>query len=125
MPYTIDWFADHTLVVLNGEVSYEQLRELGPAHFGDSRFDDIKYTILDFTRADLSQVTLDKPTVLAAIDSTATVYNPRLKLAFAIRDEFQQALCEKYIEDSLGFDSSWTHRIFFSMDEARQWCEKC
>jgi hypothetical protein len=124
MPHTIDWFSDHTEVVFSGQVTYQELRDTGASHYSDSRFDDIKFVILDFTSADLTQITPDKTTVLASIDSTAVAYNSSLKLAFVISDEYQRSLCEKYIKDSIGFRSSWAHRIFFDIEEARQWCDR-
>lgn len=123
MPYVIDWCGDHSIVVFDGMVTYQELREIGPAHYGDARFDTEKYIIVDFSRANLSQITLENVTVLASIDSTAVVYNDKLKLAFVVNDTFQQGLCEKYGDDSRGFSSSWKHGIFLSAEEARRWCE--
>jgi hypothetical protein len=123
MPYKIDWIGKYAVVVFNGIVTYQELRETGDAHYGDSRFDGIEYLIVDFSGADLSQIMLHEPTILASLDSVAVTYKPELKMAFVVRDEYQQQLCVKYIEDSLGFESSWSHQIVFSFDEARKWCE--
>jgi hypothetical protein len=109
--------------VYRDKVTYLELREVGAAHYGDSRFDSVQYIISDFTGADLSQITLKDPTIIASLDSVAVSYKPELRMAFVVRDEYQQMLCEKYIEDSLGFESSWSHQIVFSFDEARKWCE--
>lgn len=123
MPYKIEWRDDYVLVLFSGTVTYQELREVGEAHYGDSRFDAIKYFIGDFTDADLSQISMDKPTIIAALDSVAVSYNAQLKMAFVVRDQHQQSLCEKYIEDSIGFQSSWSHQIFFSVEDAQTWCE--
>lgn len=123
MPYTIDWFDDHTVVVFNGQATYAHLRQAGECHYGDRRFDDLKYVIMDFTRADLAQMTLDRATILASIDSATVTYKPKLKLALVIVDEHQRTLSEQYIQDSIAFHSSWNHRIFSSVEDARAWCE--
>ena len=123
MPYTIDWAGDHTMLEFSGKVTYQELRDVGAAHYGDSRFDEIRYIILDFTGADLSQISLDKPTILASLDSAAVTYKTELKMAFVVHDEYQRRLCEKYIEDSIGFGSSWLHQVVSSVEDARKWCE--
>jgi hypothetical protein len=123
MPYKIEWIGKYTVVVFSGIVTYQELRETGDAHYGDSRLDSIKYIISDFTGADLSQISLHEPTIIASLDSVAVMYKPELRMAFVVRDDHQQMLCEKYIESSIGFQSSWSHQIVFSFDEARKWCE--
>ena len=123
MSYKIEWRGEYTVVLFGGKVTYQELREVGAAHYGDSRFDEIRYLIVDFIGADLSQITTNQPTILAALDSVAVSYNAELKMAFVVQDEYQQRLCEKYIEDSIGFQSSWSHQIFFSMEDAQTWCE--
>lgn len=115
MPYTINWSDDHTIVVFTGLVTFQELREIGATHYGDSRFDDLRYVIVDFSQADLAQITLDEPIILASLDSVAVAYNARLKLALVIADEYQRSLCEKYIKDSIDFHSSWSHRIFSTL----------
>lgn len=124
MSYKIHWLGDNSVVVVEGQVTYQQLREIGPAHFGSEKFSDLRYGIIDFTRADLGQVTMDKSKVLASIDSIAVTYKTKLKLAFVVADEYQRTLCERYIEDSAGFRSTWTQGIFPSIEEARTWCEQ-
>jgi hypothetical protein len=99
------------------------LRSIGEAHYGDERFDGINYVLVDFRRANLAEITSDKPTVLASIDSTAVVYNSNIKIAFVIENEYQRQLCEKYISDSSRFQSPWCHGIFSDETNARAWCE--
>lgn len=123
MPLNINWFDDHTEVTLNGHVSFKELKAIGAVHYGDGRFDGIKYVVVDFRCANLTEITPDKPKILASIDSTAVVYNSNLKIAFIIENEYQRQLCEKYVADSVGFQSSWSHGIFSNMTSAKAWCE--
>ena len=123
LPYTLNWSDDHTVILFSGQATYQELREIGPTHYGDSRFDDIRYVIVDFTHADLAHITWDKPTILASIDSTAVRYNLKLRLAFVVANENQRMLCEQYIEDSSRFCSSWSHQIFYNTEDAYKWCE--
>ena len=123
MPLNIKWFDDHTEIVCTGHVSFDELRAIGAAHYGDGRFDRINYVLVDFRHANLAEITLDKPTVLASIDSTAVVYNPNIKIAFVIENEYQRQLCEKYIFQSTRFQSPWCHRIFSDRASAKAWCE--
>lgn len=122
MPYRIEWNNERSLISFSGKVSFQEMREVGEAHYGDERLDTLKYLIADFSNADLSQVFLDQVSTLASLDSISVSHNPNIKMAFVIADEPQRQICESYIEYSKTFQSSWSYEIFTNFEEAQTWC---
>ena len=122
MPYRMDWNGDHVLIAFSGEITFEQMREAGDAHYGDERLEGIKYLIGDFTRADLSRLTKEHVRIVSAVDNVAVSYLPSLRMAFVVSDDHQKELCASYISASKGFGSPWSHGIFDNVEEARRWC---
>ena len=122
MPYRIEWSNENSVVSFSGNVSFQELREVGNAHYGDERFDAIKFIIIDFSDADLSQISTSHTNIVASVDSVSMEYKPELKMALVVKNDRQRELCESYIASSIGFQSSWSHAIFTNPEEAGKWC---
>ena len=121
MPYKIEWNNTYALLSVSGNVTYEELREVGKDCYGDIRLDDIEYYIVDFREAELSQITTNQINMLAAVDSITVLYKPDFKMAFVIGNQQQRVLCESYIKSSKSFKSTWPFAIFNNFEDARNW----
>jgi len=123
MPKKVDWNSDSALITYSGQITLQDLRDVGREIYGDQRLDDIDYILVDLKAADLSQLTFDHTKIAASVDSVSSRYKPVLKLALIINGEGQRRACESYIEYSKSFQSTWSFAIFTNFEEAKKWCE--
>ena len=123
MPYRLEWNNKTALVIFDGIMSRQGLRDVGNAFYGDSRLDALECLIADFNNADLSQLTFDDINTIASIDSATVMYKPKLKMAFVTSDHSVREVLKKYIDTSETLSSTWNYSVFNKYEDARNWCE--
>ena len=123
MPYRLEWNNKTALIIFNGAMSRQGLRDAGNAFYGDSRLDALECLIVDFNNADLSQITFDDINTIASIDSVTVNYKPKLKMAFVVSENNIREVLKKYIDSSESLLSTWSYSVFNKYEDARNWCE--
>ncbi|MBS1132336.1 MAG: hypothetical protein H6R16_3338 [Proteobacteria bacterium] len=84
----------------------------------DSRFDHLRYVINDFLGCTGLTVSLPEIEEIAAIDYSAALINPNIRIAMVATLPEVVAAANAYANDPL---TTYTARVFTTMAEARTW----
>ncbi|WP_431159378.1 hypothetical protein [Winogradskyella poriferorum] len=119
MPYRFDWNKESALVTFHGEVTYADIESADEALFNDPRFDNLDFIVYDLLTIDDLDVTDHNLQVTSAINSSASQWNRKLKMAFVAKDGYVLEAVERFIE--LMQKSNWKIRVFGSLKDAFKW----
>ncbi len=102
-----------------GSLKIEDIMQANIAVMGDARSDDMRYIVADFLDLEQSAISIDDVIKISTFDKPATRQIHRLKIAFVVRGETQQALARLYEFQTP--TSAWQFELFDCLDDARQW----
>ena len=122
MPYNITWETEGLLIKWYGNATPEENIKSNGEIYGNDKFDSIKYQIADFLDANTSQFSDKETSVVAKLESKASIWNRNLKVAHVATDPdliYQIKLYEQMLKDT-----NWQFGIFSSVNDARKWVEE-
>ncbi len=122
MPHITTWEDEGIYWKYYGDVTNEEIDQAGSEMFGDARFDDIRYFISDTTESTAFSVKKEDAVYPATQGNVASMhYKKSLKGAMVATNEHARNFLKHYIEKSTEWGSSWDLKLFYTMDEAREW----
>ncbi len=120
MAIKVEWEGRHGLYrKYYGTLAIEDIMKANLEFIGDERSDDLRYVIADFLDVEKSSIGAADISKISIFDKPAERNIQRLKIAFVVRGETQQALARLYQHESA--DNSWECEVFDSVEEARKW----
>ncbi len=119
MPYKIVWEEKGVYIKSTGIVIANENLQLNGEIYGNKNFDTIEYQIANFLDADVSAFNDKEISVIARLESSASIWNKKLKVAHVTKDpEFIRLI--KVYENQLE-KSGWQFMIFDTVEKARKW----
>jgi len=122
MGFTVEWEGNNPLLILEGDIIFDDLYYLDGKIYGDSRFDLTQYICYNMLEVNSLNVTKNDIAAISALDKSASRWNAKIKLAIVVQDEHIRREALLYIDFMK--DSSWETKVFSALNEALDWCRK-
>lgn len=122
MDTKFEWIDNNLIATISGDINYDSLLTASETVYGDSRLDNMDYFIINFFNIYSFSLLEREINIIAALDKSASRWNPNLKLACVTTDTIINKTFLKYL-DSIK-EVSWRFEIFSNLDEAKKWCEE-
>ncbi|MEN8250438.1 MAG: hypothetical protein ABFS32_16000 [Bacteroidota bacterium] len=121
MPNQIIWENHGVLSQYYGEFNPELHGKVLNLIFSNPRTDTLKYIIADYS--DLNDISLTKKNIKFPFTVTvgASYYLRNIQVALVATDKNIRELCKKYIEVFSQSNTTWKVRLFYSLNDARDW----
>jgi hypothetical protein len=119
MPLKIHWVKDGVLWDYSGEISSEEILQSNKIVYSTPEFDHLRSEIAEFIGASRGDVTERDVRLVAAVDASAALSNPRIVVALVADDEDILSLFERYRDASL--KTTWRIEIFRTLKDAVTW----
>lgn len=119
MKYTNTWESLGVYRKYSGLLTGKIIREAVEKVEGDHRFDTIRYVINDYLNVTDIKISEAELLAIAAIDSVASIYNKRIKIAQVTTRQDIIDLISNY-DDELE-DNTYETKTFSKLIDARKW----
>ncbi|MCP5278733.1 MAG: hypothetical protein H6935_10290 [Thiobacillus sp.] len=122
MPYMLIWESPNTMRChFSGDVDAAGLNKATNDFYNDERSEHVTKVLWDFSAMKHFEVEKDHVTEIAFTDYVASGYLKPMKAAFITTDPQFSELAKHYIAEMEQLESSWTNRLFTSIEDARIW----
>lgn len=122
MSYELEWFESDVIVSFTGDTDFDEIIEASNFIIGSPKFDNMAYAIYNYSGIDKFNLVNDDIIVLAALNKKASLWNPRIRLAFVGKEEYLYNMLKYYI--SLMDDVEWNIRVFEDLEKSLKWCKQ-
>ena len=102
-----------------GILSYGEFFLINKETWNRSDWSDMKYQITNFLDVDTVEISKEKVTLIAHMDSASSQSSHKMKVALVADQDDILELCTDYIEALKPGD--WEAKIFGTLEEARAW----
>ena len=121
MNYEAKWSDSNVYVRFEGAVTFIDIEDSGNIIFGDERFDSIESAIFDFSRATSLNVSIMEIRVISTLDSGASRWNKRLKLALVTNKNSPRITKILAIYMRFMKGNNWKIELFEEAQDALKW----
>lgn len=122
MPYTLSWESPDTMRCrFYGDIDFADLNHATNDFYNDQRSDRVRNALWDFSAMTHFRVNDDQVLEIAATDNMASRYMKPMRAAFITTDAEFAELARHYTDEMERSASAWTNRLFFSLEDAREW----
>ena len=121
MNYEAKWSDSSVSVRFEGAVTFRDVEDSGNNIFADERFDSLELAIIDFSRATSLNLSKMEIRVISTLDSGASRWNDRLKLALVTNKNNPRItkILAIYIRFMKG--NNWKIELFEEPQDALKW----
>ena len=121
MNYEAKWSDSNVYVSFEGAVTFIDIEDSGNIIFGDERFDSIELAIFDFSRATSLNLSKMEIRVISTLDSGASRWNERLKLAMVTNKNSPRITRILAIYMRFMKGNNWKIELFEEAQDALKW----
>ncbi len=121
MSYQITWEKQGVFWKVDGEVTAQEILDVGDEIYHDARFDSIRYYICDATDAQAFCISNIEIEIEAVKGTGQSIHKEVFKCAFIATDKIIRKQVEQYIYRSKSLLSTWEFELFECIEEAREW----
>ena len=121
MNYAVRWSDSNVSVRFEGAVTFTDVEDSGNNIFGDERFDSIELAIFDFSRATSLNLSKMEIRVISTLDSGASRWNERLKLALVTNKNSPRITKILAIYMRFMKGNNWKIELFEEAQDALKW----
>jgi len=115
------WIDSNVVVYFNGDVSFRDVEDSGNAIFGDERFDSMELAIFDFSKAITLNISEIEIQIISTLDSGASRWNDRLKLALVTNRNNPDITRKLAIYIRFMRKNKWRIELFEEYKDALDW----
>ena len=121
MNYVVRWSESNVSVRFEGAVTFRDVEDSGNDIFGDERFDRIELAIFDFSMATTLDVSKMEIRIISTLDTGASRWNDRLKLALVTNKNSPRITKILAIYMRFMKGNNWKIEIFEEPQDALKW----
>lgn len=124
MPYKTTWKPNGIFWQFYGYVTAKEILQANTEFYSDERSDNTHFQLIDTRQVDDIEWNELKIKEIAAQDKGASLFLPKMKVAYIYRKPEIQQVLVKYIAISRLLNSNWEFQGFSDLEQALSWVKQ-